>query len=399
MFRIVVATFDEDLAERFSGAMEGLATVARSDPSVGALREIVASIGADLVVVDADAGHGMGNDLVERLRFLREMHPGLSVVAVGDESAVQTVLMAVRAGASDFLDRDNSREAFRAQLSDHLKRRGQVERPESGPLTVVVSGRPNEGEGLFAVNLGALISRRRAANGDVLLIDLSLPTTEADLAMDLKVSYTVRDALYDLPRLDRTLLASTVARHEASGLYVLPLALGSEEAQDLSTGNILSLIFVLRGFFSETIVNIGGFRQAGFLAQLAGPAKAIHLVTTQSFASVKACSELLSRAAFDERTRDRLSLVIADYQSDITLNEEQISQALGISRVHRLPNARAMLVNSLNTGRVVSLEAPNSPYAQAVSGVLEPQNGRRRGIRESAGGVRGLLGRLVPGAS
>src|SRR3546814_6687701 len=60
-----------------------------------------------------------------------------------------------------------------------------------------------------------------AARGSTLLIDCTLPTSAAASYLDLVVDYGLASAIGDMDRLDASLLASTVARHEPSDVMLL----------------------------------------------------------------------------------------------------------------------------------------------------------------------------------
>src|SRR3546814_1436645 len=82
---------------------------------------------------------------------------------------------------------------------------------------------------LHAVNFAVL---RAKAEPDAMLIDCTLPLSPVSAALDLKLGYTIGDALQDAERLDRTLLQSALARHPGSGLRILPLAADPADTVD-----------------------------------------------------------------------------------------------------------------------------------------------------------------------
>src|SRR3546814_18967166 len=66
---------------------------------------------------------------------------------------------------------------------------------------------------LHAVNFAVL---RAKAEPDAMLIDCTLPLSPVSAALDLKLGYTIGDALQDAERLDRTLLQSALEIGRAS---------------------------------------------------------------------------------------------------------------------------------------------------------------------------------------
>jgi len=393
MFKVIAASFDVELSDRVATALDGLASVLRSDPDPHTLREAVERTRPDLLLMDTGDG-GSGADLASTLAGLREADDDHALIAVGDENAAALVLSAVRAGARDFLSRDLPPEDLRKVLVTYLGRAPRRERPSAGTMTGVIRGQPGDGGSLLAINYAVM----RASQGhDVLLIDCTLPASEAGAALDVKFTYTLRDAIQDLSRLDRTLLSSTLARHPASGLYVLPLAIGGEDISDLTPSAILSLLLVARGLFGETILDAGGIRHGGLLTEMLQSTSDLFMVTTQKFTAVKSCKELLAQLALAPNILESTTLVVDDYDEGIGLNEEQIAAAIGLPRSRRLPAARSALVNSLNRGKPLVLSEPRHPYVRALgklvpAGAATPQKAapaKRRGPS--------FLARLVPG--
>ncbi|MDR6294591.1 MULTISPECIES: AAA family ATPase [Inquilinus] len=362
MFRITVATSDTNLAAGLIAALEGVAAVIRSTPDTGPLLELCGKVKLDLVLLDADPVDGFGTGLAEAMRALTAADPDAPIIVLGDEGDARSVLRAIRAGAADVIDRRAQGEALSEQLGRHLTGAPRGDAIGSGALTLVMSGQPG-GEGLFAVNLAVL--RAKAAGGG-LLIDGALPSSEAGAALNVPLNYTIRDAVQDLPRLDRTLLSSALGRHAPSGLHILPLAVAGEEVHDIAPDAIASMLLVLRALFGEVILNVGGIRHPGLLTEFVRAAGRIYLVAPQRFTAVKACRDLLVQIGPSAQVLDRITLVVEDHAPGITLTEEQMREALGLRRSVRLPAARVELINALNAGRPLVLEQPRAAYSRAL---------------------------------
>jgi pilus assembly protein CpaE len=390
MFRITVATSDTNLAAGLIASLEGIAAVIRSAPDTAPLLELCGKTKLDLILLDADPVDGFGTGLADVMRAVAGTDPDAPVIVLGDEGDARSVLRAIRAGAADVIDRNAQGEALSGQLGRHLTGAPRGDAAGGGALTLVLSGQPG-GEGLFAVNLAVL---RAKAAGGALLIDGALPSSEAGAALNVPLNYTIRDAVQDLPRLDRTLLSSALGHHAASGLHVLPLAVAGEEVHDIATDSIVSMQLVLRALFGEVILNAGGIRHPGLLTEFVRAAGRIYLVAPQKFTAVKACRDLLMQIGPSAQVLDRITLVVEDHMPGITLTDEQMREALGLRRSVRLPAARVELINALNTGRPLVLEQPRSPYARALEklageGAAAPAKPDRPALR----GPR-LFGRL-----
>jgi pilus assembly protein CpaE len=390
MFRITVATSDTNLAAGLIAALEGVAAVIRSTPDTGPLLDLCGKVKLDLVLLDADPVDGFGTGLAEAMRALTAADPDAPIIVLGDEGDARSVLRAIRAGAADVIDRGAEGEALSGQLGRHLTGAPRGDAIGSGALTLVMSGQPG-GEGLFAVNLAVL--RAKAASGGV-LIDGALPSSEAGAALNVPLNYTIRDAIQDLPRLDRTLLSSALGRHAPSGLHILPLAVAGEEVHDLAPDAIASMLLVLRALFGEVILNVGGIRHPGLLTEFVRAAGRIYLVAPQRFTAVKACRDLLVQIGPSAQVLDRITLVVEDHAPGITLTEEQMREALGLRRSVRLPAARVELINALNAGRPLVLEQPRAAYSRALEKLAAEGASAPASVARPAPRGSGLFGRL-----
>lgn len=364
MFRVLHFSHDIALTERLMLALEDGTSVVRADPTEETLRDLSATVRPDLIVVDFATGPAAFATAMAILQALHEADPSRPVVAIGDDTSSTAVLAAVRAGARDFLGHTAPAETLRRQITSQLDRLARGAARPAGRLVVVTAGQSNDGEGLFAVNYAVLAARK---DQDVLLLDCHLPSTLAGPALDLGMNYTLRDAVHDLPRLDRTLLATVLARHRASGLYVLPLALGAQDATDVTGSAIIALLDALRGLFSCIVVNLAGLQHGELVAGLLAEAEQFYLVATQRFTSVKGCRDLLARLSATPEAEARVTLVVPDYDPAITLSEAQMRTTLGLTHGVRLPRVRAGLLNAANKGVPFVIEQPTSAYTKTLA--------------------------------
>lgn len=396
MLSAAAATYDDDLFRHLATSLSGAGNVVRVDPSIEALKGFAMQHPVDLWLFDIDAADGFGATFPEALRLLRELDAEATIMVLGDESDSAAVLAAVRAGASNFVDRAASVDTMRSQLPTRARKRNGADSRLLGRMTVIAAGIPGSGENEAAINIAALAACAAAGKGGALLIDCNLPATECDIAFDVKLAYSIRDMLFDLSRLDRTLIDSTITRHEETGLYILPLSLGEADAEPVSAEEIASLVFILRGFFDHVVVNLGAMGP-GLLERLAKAGANVLLLVRQYLPSVRACANLLNGAGIDGAARARINLGIVGNSADILLGAEQIGEALEVKSVHRLPAPHVLLANSVNAGRPIALEAPRSPYVAALRTLADLEGDGSLDRPGPRHGLRYLVGKVIPG--
>ncbi|KGM32214.1 response regulator, partial [Inquilinus limosus] len=120
MHRISVATSDTNIAAALIAALDGVAAVIRSAPDTASLVELCGKTELDLILLDADPISGFGTALADAMRSVIATDPGVPVVVLGDEADARSVLRAIRAGATDVIDRDARGEVLGGQVGRHL---------------------------------------------------------------------------------------------------------------------------------------------------------------------------------------------------------------------------------------------------------------------------------------
>jgi Flp pilus assembly CpaE family ATPase len=372
--RIILASDNAALQERFAAGLGDMAALAVVSPAAGELLAAVVEARPTLIVVELSA-HTTLHPLVA---LVRRADPAIRIVAVGDATSVEAVLGAVRSGAADFLDRSATPEVIRNLVARHLRAAAEEARlvpvaaeakgaaaVATSSFEIVLAPQTGGGENLFAINLAAMKAK---AGAEMLLIDCALPGTEADAALDIPISYTVDNALKDLGRFDRTLAVSTLARHAESGLMVLPLATaGSPDIEAVGREALSRLLGVIRPMFRDVLLNVGGVRSPELLLEIMRAATRIYVVCPQKFTAVAEAQRLLERVGPEVEVFQRMVLLVDEHQPAITLTEEQMRNTLGIAQSVRLPPARAELINGLNIGRPLALDQPKHPYVQALA--------------------------------
>lgn len=396
----LVVSFDDDLVSRLTDALHQFGSVLRSDPSPSALQALMRSVRPDAVLLDVGVTRTTGESLPEQIRRLRALDDSVRIVAIGDEFAAQTVLLAMRAGAQDFIERDSSNEEFAAQIVAAAAASEPRALPSAvGRIIGVFSGRPNDGEAATALGTALTIAQRRRTEGPdagrVLYLDLAEPCSDIEVALDVRPAYGVRQAMVDLARLDQTLLDGVAARHAESGLYLLPLALGDTMSDPLRPGSLPALLFVLRALFSDIVVNFGGNGAAHDLASITPALASAVVVVRQEMASTRACAPLTRTLGALLESQERMVVAVADHDPRIGITQEQITRALGGYKSVTLPEARVASQNAIATGRFAEFVRKNGPAARAIAGLLGAiaSGAPVRAAPKTAGKLAGLLRR------
>ena len=393
MITAVVITGDAALTARLATVLEGAAMVATAQPSIDAITLVITELNPRVVFVDIEHPGSNDRSFADILAVIRKLRPDQYVIAVGDELAPHKILAAIRAGANDYVDAGSSADELRERTLSHLKPSAARTETHSATVTMILSGRPNDGESFVSMHLAAARAKAGGGRADVVLVDFNLPISECEMAFGVALNYTVADAIADLPRLDRTLLASALPRHEATGLYFLPLAAAAKPLSLPSSSSLASLLDVLCSTFNDVVVNLGCLRHSDVLTEILPLASRLVMVTTQSLSSICCCSDVLRKIRAQGVITEKDVLAVSECYRGVEPGAEKITKALAIASAVVLPPERAFLLASLNEGALPMLSHPHSAYTRAIESLMrlvyDDKAVKDRG--ETAGAVRRVL--------
>jgi pilus assembly protein CpaE len=305
MARIHLLSIDRTLCKRISEAMGDHIAI-----------EMIHSLDeADLegpgVIVLDHASVPADRNLASVLGDVAKSAQGRAIVVATEDWYAGPVLQAIRAGASDVLPRGASASEISGVLTRVLNS-AMASHGRLARLTLVL-GTDEEATALLATDMALA---HALAQVPTLLIDCTLPSSTAEAYLDLKVDYGLAAAVADIDRLDASLLADALARHDHSSLALLTLDGGTgAEPVGMGPNDIVGLVQILRTSCSQLVLCAGSLRNGGLLRELASQAQSIEVVCAQSIRELDATRRLLDRIALDTASAERMRLMVWDRAS------------------------------------------------------------------------------------
>ncbi|SDE25739.1 fimbrial protein [Paraburkholderia lycopersici] len=334
-----------------------------------------------LLFVDFSEGRGVAASAVTSAA--RAAFPGLQVIALGRLSEPQCALAALRSGACEFVDvAGDAGDALRI-VREVLGSRAQ---PPSrhGRLTVLLGARIGVGVTTLAANLGVLFANDGRAHGrHTALLDLGLPAGEGAVLLSAGDDFSFVDAVRNLHRVDETFVHTAFAHHTSGlALITLPTELGA--LREISSQSAVALLTRLRAFFDHQIVDLGGFTNTDFIAQVAQAADNVWMICDQSVASIVSAArqlEVLRDVGVDSAN---MRLVLNRYEAELDLTAANVATQLGIELTAVLPARHVALCQAANRGELVVNAAPRDPYVRALEALraqldsVQPHSPKKR---------------------
>jgi pilus assembly protein CpaE len=316
---------------------------------------------------------------------------GLQLIAVGTLAEPECALAALRSGVRDFVDvTGDAGDALRIVRQVLENRIEPVSR--HGRLTVLLGARAGMGVTTLAANLGALLARRGAGvNRHAALLDLGLPAGDGAMMLGASDGVGFVEAVRNLRRFDQTFVHTALARH-ASGLALTTLPADLGALREVSYQAAVALLARLRAFFDQQIVDLGGFTNLDFIAQIAQSADRVWLVCDQCVTSIVAAARLLDALREAGADLANVRLVLNQHEAALDLTGAQIAARLNLDLAGTLPSRRLALCQAANRGELLIDSAPRDPYVRSLDALAAQLDG------EHAHASKGLdaLKRFLP---
>ena len=361
---IMFVSFDDGYAAALVRGLEGLCPAVHAVPLLRTLKMSIDSLQPAVIIFDLQTIKTEEHSIFDVMASVTDAFPNIRKIAVGHQALPSQVVSAMKAGANDFVDRQASPDEIREAVIRQLRqiRLAPSERP--GCVLALVSARENEGVSDMAANLAAHIATS-GMSGDVLLLDLNLEPSLLEVEFDVEITYSVRDALDELLRLDKSALHDVVVRH-SSGLYLLPLTTKNRDGEEISPQDLATLIGMLRNYFSVMVIKAGCLRDRYCQSYLVPLFDKIVVVCPQLIGSVRDARALIADELREGEHESKFALAVSQHDANILLTPEQIGARIGFPLIATVPCARVALTNSHNEGVPLVLTSSGGRYVRAI---------------------------------
>ncbi|MBW9106700.1 fimbrial protein [Paraburkholderia phenoliruptrix] len=336
------------------------------DPAM--LTQRIATLNPSLVFVDFSGGRGAAASAATSA--VRAQYPGLQIVATGSLAEPESALAALRAGVRDFID-------LSAPAADALRITQQVldnlVEPVSrhGRVTALLGARVGMGVSTLATNLAVMLQRRDAQQGrQAALFDLGLPAGDGLLMLNARSDFHFVEAVRNLRRFDQTFV-HTALSHHTSGLAFTTLPPNLAEMREISYSSSIGLLNRLRAFFDQQIVDLGGFSNMEFVAQVVRACDEAWLVCDQGVASIVSAVGVLESLREAGADTTNVRLIVNRFDAELGLAAARIAERLDIALLASLPERRVALGQTANQGLLIADAAPRDPYVRALEPLIE----------------------------
>jgi pilus assembly protein CpaE len=299
------------------------------------------------------------------IEVLRQIRAGVNndakivvISSVGDHG---TVLNAIRAGASDFLNIDDNLHEELINFVTRTKSERKQKQIHGRVLTVVPCHAPGDAN-LVAANLAAVIAKRTGSCG---LLDFHL--RGGDLALLLKVSprHTLIDLLKQDMSIDEAMFEQSLTPHE-SGIRLLAGPKPFSDIKNIRPQLCQQIISLAQRSHPFVIINSEDAQHAEQVRALAG-SNDILLTMRLDVISLHRAQQHIEFMTRNRVLREQIHIVALGTGHSSELPISAVKKVLQVASVHCIPDDPGSTIRSLNVGNPLVCECPNAKISQALA--------------------------------
>lgn len=292
-----------------------------------------------------------------------DQRPPLIVIA--GESDSNSMRMAMRAGARDFLTKpvepSELIEALRRITEDSAAHQAAG---NDHQLVCFLNAKGGSGASLLACNVGC----QMAATTDlkIALMDLDLQFGSLSAYLDLEPRSSILHALEEVENLDDVALTGFMDRHE-SGLQLLPSVPENQPlGRQIPSVRLDQLINVACGGFDRVFVDVPRWIDDATATVLERSDKIV-LVLQQSIAHIRDAKRMMSMLQRELAIpANRMLVVVNRYTKNAPVMLADVEESLQVSAPVLIPNDYKNVSACINYGRSLHDYAPKAAITHAV---------------------------------
>ncbi len=332
----------------------------------------------DVVLVEASR---LAMPLEEFIRRIKSTAAQPAVFVINQDASPQLILEALRAGANEYLYpplATTLRDALQ-RLSTARSKGGSDTSKALGKIFGFLSARGGCGATTFAVHVATDLARQTGARQmkhPTLLADFDFDAGMLRFLMKTKSTYSVRDAIENLRRMDLSLWKGLVSSH-GDRLDVIPAPEEIAAKRPPQREEMMHLMRFIRSTYQVSIVDFGRAVSIAALDSLP-EMDTLYLVTTPEPASLerarRAIRSVEERGFADNRLKVLLNRA-APGKSDL----DAIEDALGRRCEGVFRNDPASLYEAYSEGRFLPVA---SPLGKELNALAESIRERALGERD-----------------
>ena len=317
-----------------------------------------------IAVVDFDADP---EQAVESTKYLQTLFAGkVTVMALAESRDPDLLLLAMRAGCTEFLHKPFTPEALDHTFTRLEKHWIASATPtvSTGSILTFLGSKGGVGTTTLAVHMAMYLVQNHKKK--TLLIDHHPELGHACVYLGIDGSqYNYQEVVRNVSRLDSELLKGYIAKH-SSGLEVLSSPDACGGIKYLDAESVATTLEFLRGEYDYIIVDAPTTMDDTTMA-IIDLSTNVYVVATPEIGAIRDLARYVDHLTQIEGATAKMQVVINRVASRYAVNTEHIEKAIRVPVAIQLPNSYAELVRSANLGEPISLKGKSDFHTQFLN--------------------------------
>jgi pilus assembly protein CpaE len=315
----------------------------------------------DLLILVLPAEQEQAHAVVKRLRESVDV----PILAVGARDP-NLILIALRAGANDFVDGAGDLESELKAALTRLSATSARGRSSRGQLVTVVAASGGTGRTLMATNLAVTLAK---AHGRCILLDFDLGAGDVATLLDLKPRHTVADLCRNLDKLDQKMFEQSLLEH-ATGVNVLAAPESWDAVADVTVEGLERILKYGRTLFPTVVVDLDAFWLSEY-AHLLQESSKILLLCRLDLSTIRNTRRALDYFDHIHVDRDRVMVIAARCGRAKEISVGQAESVLNVRIEHSVPEDASTANSCVNCGVPLVVESPTCSIAKAIASIAK----------------------------
>jgi pilus assembly protein CpaE len=304
-------------------------------------------------------------DLIRRVRSASHVHLVL-VSSVADNASV---VNAIRAGVSDYLDMSDDLGAEIAACLSRIKRADAGLKPKSFTISIVPCHVASDGS-ILATNVAAAIATRHET---CCLLDFQLRGGDLALLLKLAPQHSIYDLISRSQGVDETMFRQALAPHE-SGIHLLAGPKLFSDLRGIDPHSCNAILDHAQAMFPYVVVAAEDIQHSEQIYALAHSDQVV-LTMRPDLLSLHRAKQHVDFILSHDINSDHIQVVVMGAGLAGELPMTAIKKVLNRITVQSLPDDATALMLSVNVGNPIVLESPKSPAARGMEKLIDHLTG------------------------
>lgn len=334
------------------------------------INQLVQKFEPEMIFMDMSQFPNEALALAERISHNR---PNVMIVMLSEKVQSDDIILAMRAGAREFLTKPFTEKGVRAALGRLIK--FDDSRRDTKPLvakTISLFGtKGGVGSTTIACSLAASLAKHKKKS--VLLLDLDLQKGHCGTFLNLMPQFSILDVCNGAEGVEESMLKRVLEQH-SSGVYLLAGSILPEDSEKVTLRQVEHLMMTLKAAFDFVIIDTSGRFDEITIKALDESDMLLTIVTPDlpAIFNARRCLETFRRMNYEAQ---KLRLVLNCHNpSDPDFGK---LDRIGDARIDwKIPcELNKAVIRGINLGQPVTISAPNSVVGDNISSLAAWLNG------------------------